>query len=116
MPLTAASFGLCALSIMGVPPFGGFFSKYMVVMSPFYSGNIAIGLVFVFGALLTILYLLRVFARMFFGEPGTHTGTEKSRLMVGCVLTFGILSLIAGIGITIASNAAILATTQITGL
>ncbi len=30
MPVTAISFLFCALSVMGVPPFGGFFSKYMV--------------------------------------------------------------------------------------
>ena len=30
MPVTAIAFLLCAFSVMGIPPFGGFFSKYMV--------------------------------------------------------------------------------------
>ena len=31
MPWTAVAFLLCAFSVMGIPPFGGFFSKYMVI-------------------------------------------------------------------------------------
>ena len=31
MPITAVSFLLCSFSVMGIPPFGGFFSKYMVI-------------------------------------------------------------------------------------
>ena len=32
MPLTALAFIGCAFSVMGIPPFGGFFSKYLVFM------------------------------------------------------------------------------------
>jgi NADH:ubiquinone oxidoreductase subunit 5 (subunit L)/multisubunit Na+/H+ antiporter MnhA subunit len=32
MPVTAISFLLCSFSVMGIPPFGGFFSKYMVMI------------------------------------------------------------------------------------
>ena len=31
MPVTAIAFGLCSLSLMGIPPFGGFFAKYMII-------------------------------------------------------------------------------------
>ena len=31
MPITAVSFLFCSFSVMGIPPFGGFFSKYMVM-------------------------------------------------------------------------------------
>ena len=34
MPMTAVSFLFCAFSAMGIPPFGGFFSKYMVKRGP----------------------------------------------------------------------------------
>ena len=31
MPVTAVAFLVCAFSVMGMPPFGGFFAKYMVI-------------------------------------------------------------------------------------
>ncbi|HBE78388.1 MAG TPA: peroxiredoxin family protein, partial [Firmicutes bacterium] len=39
MPVTAISFALCALSVMGIPPFGGFFSKHMVISGAAEGGN-----------------------------------------------------------------------------
>ena len=41
MPVTAVSFLLCAFSVMGIPPFGGFFSKYMVIAAPSTAGHCA---------------------------------------------------------------------------
>ena len=39
MPMTAVSFALCAFSVMGIPPFGGFFSKYLVITGTLASGS-----------------------------------------------------------------------------
>ncbi len=33
MPITAIAFLFCSFSVMGIPPFGGFFSKFMVMTS-----------------------------------------------------------------------------------
>lgn len=96
MPVTAISFLLCAFSVMGIPPFGGFFSKYMVFAGAFQSGNLAIAFVFMFGAVLTILYLFRVFNSVFLGQPLLSV-REGSPLMVICVALFAFLSLAAGI-------------------
>ena len=43
MPVTAVSFLLCAFSVMGIPPFGGFFSKYMVIAAAAENGQLWIG-------------------------------------------------------------------------
>jgi len=61
MPVTAVSFLFCAFSIMGIPPFGGFFSKYFVIAGSVNSGQIWIALTFIIGAFLTIIYLFRLF-------------------------------------------------------
>lgn len=98
MPLTAISFLFCAFSVMGVPPFGGFFSKYWVFMGTINSGHIWISILFLLGAFLTIVYLLRLFALVFLGEPRTE-GHEGSFTMVTSVVSLAVLSLIAGIGI-----------------
>jgi formate hydrogenlyase subunit 3/multisubunit Na+/H+ antiporter MnhD subunit len=96
MPVTAISFLLCAFSVMGIPPFGGFFSKYMVIAGTLQTGNLGIALVFIFGSVLTILYLFRVFNRVFLGESIAASPSEGSRLMVTCVALFALLSLAAG--------------------
>ena len=101
MPITALSFLLCAFSVMGIPPFGGFFSKYMVIAGAVQSGSPLIAGIFLVGAFLTIMYLLRVFSLVFLGAPGAsvkdHMPHEESRLMVGSVSALAALSLIGGI-------------------
>jgi proton-translocating NADH-quinone oxidoreductase chain N len=97
MPITAISFLLCAFSIMGLPPFGGFFSKYMVMTGAVQSGHLWVTLVFLFGAFMTIVYLLRVFNLVFLGEARGATPREGSPTMVGSVATLAALSLLGGI-------------------
>jgi len=97
MPITAISFLLCAFSVMGIPPFGGFFSKYMVFASAVESGHLVINFVFLIGAFMTVLYLVRLFNLVFMGEPHTTLVKEGSRTMVTAVLILGILSLASGI-------------------
>ncbi|MDR0843217.1 MAG: NADH-quinone oxidoreductase subunit L [Acidobacteriota bacterium] len=102
MPVTAVSFALCAFSVMGIPPFGGFFSKYMVINGTLESGQIALGLTFVVGAFLTLAYLLRVFVKVFFGasravDDGHELPREGSPVMVFSVALLAALSLLSGV-------------------
>ncbi len=98
MPLTAASFFLCALSVMGVPPFGGFFSKYMVVSGTVEAGHPYVAIVFLVGAVMTLLYLLRAFVRVFLGEARMeHVPREGNAAMVGSVLLLAALSVGSGL-------------------
>jgi NADH:ubiquinone oxidoreductase subunit 5 (subunit L)/multisubunit Na+/H+ antiporter MnhA subunit len=97
MPITAISFLLCSFSVMGLPPFGGFFSKYMVIAGAIETGNLAIAAVFLVGAVLTILYLFRAFNLVFLGEIKNTAAKEGSSLMVSCVALFAFLSLAGGI-------------------
>ncbi len=98
MPVTAVSFLFCAFSVMGFPPLGGFFSKYMVVTSAVDAGQPAMAAVFLGGAVLTILYLFRLFSKVFLGESrGAAPAAERSGLMVACVALLAVLSLAGGI-------------------
>jgi len=117
LPITALSFLLCALSVMGVPPLGGFFSKAMVIMGAADAGRPWIAATFVVGAIFTILYLFRVFNRVFLGESasGEHT-REGSRTMVGSVAALTVLSLVAGVAINWPGKLAELAVTQMLGV
>jgi NADH:ubiquinone oxidoreductase subunit 5 (subunit L)/multisubunit Na+/H+ antiporter MnhA subunit len=98
MPFTAAAFLCCAFSVMGVPPFGGFFSKYMVFAGALKSGEFLITFVFLIGAVLTILYLLRVFNMVFLGQPQqSPAAKEGSSIMVSSVVMLAVLSFAGGI-------------------
>jgi proton-translocating NADH-quinone oxidoreductase chain N len=97
MPITAVSFLLCSFSIMGIPPFGGFFGKYMVMTGAVQSGHLWITLVFLVGAFMTIVYLMRVFNLVFLGEAKGAAAREGSATMVGSVASLAALSLVAGI-------------------
>jgi proton-translocating NADH-quinone oxidoreductase chain N len=104
MPITAVSFLLCAFSVMGIPPLGGFFSKYMVITGAINQGNLWITGAFILGAFLTIIYLFRLFHMIFMGEMKVHAQPEGSPVMVFSVALLAALSILAGICINYPAN------------
>ena len=97
MPLTGLAFLFCSFSVMGIPPFGGFFAKFMVFSGAAQSGRLGIAFLFLIGAFGTILYLFRVFNLVFMGEAKPGAAKEGSPLMVVIVILLAILSLLGGI-------------------
>jgi proton-translocating NADH-quinone oxidoreductase chain N len=97
MPITGAAFLLCAFSVMGLPPFGGFFSKYMVIGGAVDAGQIWIAGAFILGAVLTVLYLMRAFVMVFLGEPRGEAAREGSATMLASVAILAVLSLVSGL-------------------
>lgn len=97
MPVTAVAFALCACSIMGIPPFFGFFTKHMVIEGIVSSGNAVLGALFVICAVMTIMYLGRLYVKVFFGQQTFGEVREGTPLMVISVLILGIMSLLLGI-------------------
>lgn len=116
MPVTAVAFLFCAFSVMGIPPFGGFFSKYFVFNGAVHAGEIAISFVFLAIAILTILYLLRLSNMIFFGEPHTPPAREGSFVMVASVAILAALSLAGGILINYPFNFAFKAAQEMLGI
>lgn len=101
MPITAISFLLCSFSIMGLPPFGGFFSKHMVLTGAIEAGQLAIALTFLVGAFMTIIYLSRFFYLVFMGEnqyPEIKEGTVE---MLTAIVILAGLSILSGIFVNI---------------
>ncbi|MDD2706511.1 MAG: NADH-quinone oxidoreductase subunit L [Verrucomicrobiae bacterium] len=115
MPVTAVSFLICAFSVMGIPPFGGFFSKYMVIAGAAKSSPLWITLIFVVGAFMTIIYLARVFVMVFMGESKGHEEREGSVVMVGSVALLALLSIVSGLYIGVSSDFAQAAVKQMLG-
>jgi proton-translocating NADH-quinone oxidoreductase chain N len=116
MPITALSFLFCAFSVMSIPPFGGFFSKYMIISGALETGHLIIAAVFLCGALLTILYLLRAFNMVFLGEAKNYSAKEGSFSMLFSVALFAVLSLAGGIFVKYPNALIQIITQQLTSL
>jgi len=112
MPITAAAYLMCAFSVIGIPPFGGFFSKFLVIMGTVRAGMIWVAAVAMFTAVLTMFYLLRVFAQVFLGQAQAPA-PEKTRSMVFVVALLAVLSLAAGLFVAYPAKLAAAATTHI---
>jgi NADH:ubiquinone oxidoreductase subunit 5 (subunit L)/multisubunit Na+/H+ antiporter MnhA subunit len=112
MPITGVAFLLCSFSVIGIPPFGGFFSKFLVIMGTVKAGQVGIAAVALFTALLTMFYLLKVFSLVFLGEAKAPA-PEKTKSMVFVVGLLALLSLVAGIFVSYPTKIVQAATTHV---
>jgi multicomponent Na+:H+ antiporter subunit D len=69
MPITMIAFLLAALSIIGLPPFGGMWSKWVLGLGALESGHAWVIGVLMLSSLLNVGYLLPIVARGFFLSP-----------------------------------------------
>jgi len=69
MPVTMTAFLFGALSVIGLPPGGGFISKWYLALGTLESGKIAMLVVLLASSLLNAAYFLPVFYRAFFATP-----------------------------------------------
>jgi formate hydrogenlyase subunit 3/multisubunit Na+/H+ antiporter MnhD subunit len=63
LPLSAATFGLAGLSLMGIPPSGGFVAKSLLLTAAAVGGHLWLALTILAGGLLAGGYVLRVMGR-----------------------------------------------------
>jgi proton-translocating NADH-quinone oxidoreductase chain M len=112
MPWTAAAFIFCAFSVIGIPPFGGFFSKFMVIMATVQSGRVWVAAAALFAAVLTMFYLFKVFSAVFMGEARSDK-KEGTRSMVFVVVLLAVLSLLAGFFVAYPTKLANIASVEI---
>ncbi len=60
MPWTTGAFVVAALSMVGIPPLGGFFSKWYLVLGALEARNLVFVAVILVGSLLTAVYFFRM--------------------------------------------------------
>jgi proton-translocating NADH-quinone oxidoreductase chain N len=111
MPVTALAFLFCAFSVIGIPPFGGFFSKFLVIMGTLQAGQVWLAGVALFTAILTMFYLFKVFSLVFLGEP-KNPAPERTKSMVYVVAALAVLSLAAGLLVSYPMKLVNIATTE----
>ena len=94
MPVTFGAFLIGSLSIIGLPPFGGMWSKWYLGMGAVETGQWLLLTVLLVSSLLNIAYLLPVPVRGFFGKAkdGT-TYTQIKEAPLYCLIAMMITSL-----------------------
>lgn len=73
MPITMVAFLLAALSIVGLPPLGGSWSKWLLLQATMEAHNMVLLIVLLVSSLLNLFYLVEIPIRGFFAKPADPT-------------------------------------------
>ena len=91
MPWTIAALVIVGLSMIGIPPTGGFFGKWYIILGALDAGNyVAVGAVLA-ATLLTLAYFVKIFEYVFF-EPAPAGKTPASEIPGPMKFSMGALS------------------------
>jgi multicomponent Na+:H+ antiporter subunit D len=87
MPITLTAFLVGSLSVIGLPPMGGVWSKYFLALAALDAGHIVFVAVLMISSLLNVAYLLPLVARGFFmkSKDGDESGGIREAPMF-CVV------------------------------
>ncbi|MEM1655690.1 MAG: NADH-quinone oxidoreductase subunit L [Nitrososphaerota archaeon] len=96
MPITFYSTLLATLALMGLPPFGGFWSKDLVLSAALSSGEYAVFILGLATAILTAFYSIRMIGLAFYGGK-REKAHEAPRIMWAPYLILAALSLALGL-------------------
>ncbi|MDK3074895.1 proton-conducting transporter membrane subunit [Sedimentitalea sp. JM2-8] len=100
MPITYTAFLIGALSIIGLPPLGGSWSKWLLIMGAADTGQWVMILVLMLSSLLNVYYLLSIVGRGFFlpnpeipagarsAEAGLLVWLPPALTALGCLVLF----------------------------
>ncbi len=95
MPFTMAAFFLASLSIIGLPPLGGMWSKWYLGLGTLQAGDVFLLAVLMLSSILNVAYLLPIPVRAFFAKPDPEAGgeappTELKEAPIPCLIAMGI--------------------------
>jgi multicomponent Na+:H+ antiporter subunit D len=103
MPWTAGTNLIGSLSIAGVPPLGGFWSKLVIIIALIQSGESALAVIAVLASVLTLWYYLILQRKAFFGklsERWTHVKEAPFWMTTASVI---LAVLVVGVGLWFAT-------------
>jgi multicomponent Na+:H+ antiporter subunit D len=78
MPVTGYTSLIGALSICGIPPLGGFWSKLIIVFACIQAGYYGLAFIAAFVSILTLAYYFKAYAPMLFGPKENPVGVLKN--------------------------------------
>jgi NADH-quinone oxidoreductase subunit N len=97
-PLVVLGFSLCLISLIGMPPAGGFMAKFYIFSAAVQHGLLWLVIIAVINSVISAYYYLRVVKVMWLGEPTSRekvpsSGALRLALSLAClgVLVLGIV-------------------------
>jgi multicomponent Na+:H+ antiporter subunit D len=103
MPVTMAAFGVAALGMAGLPPVGGFVSKWFLGSGTIEADQPVLAVVVIGSGLLTAGYLLPIVHRAFFRSSDAFAGpttvhTDAAPTMLVPIVTTAVIGVVLGLG------------------
>ena len=96
LPLTAGAFALAGVSIMGLPPSGGFIGKWLLLEAAIEQGRWDLAAVMILGGLLAAGYVFKVLGHAFTQAEATHKATAVPASMEWAALLLAIGAILLG--------------------
>ncbi len=93
MPITMVAFAIGALSVIGLPPLGGTWSKWYLLLGTLEAGDMVLLGVFLLSMLLNIAYLLPIPVRAFFDRSEGDADDRVREAPVACVVALAITAI-----------------------
>lgn len=95
MPVTMAAFFIGSLSVIGLPPCGGFISKWYIVIGTVEAERLAMLAVILTSSLLNAAYFLPVVYRAFFSKKPQVLGVEIKEAPIWCLVPLVLTAVIS---------------------
>jgi NADH-quinone oxidoreductase subunit L len=105
LPVTFATMFVATLTISGIPPLAGFFSKDEILWAAWAAGRNALWVIGFVAAGLTALYMFRLLYLTFYGEPRArrlydHAHEPPASMRIPLIILAGLSAVAGWIGIT----------------
>ena len=99
MPVTGGTSAVATLSIAGLPPLAGFWSKLLIVVALWKSDHQTFAIIAVLASLLTLGYFLLMQQKAFFGKPASEVVgiTEAKGGYLVPAIFLALISVLAGV-------------------
>jgi formate hydrogenlyase subunit 3/multisubunit Na+/H+ antiporter MnhD subunit len=97
LPLSLAAFAIAGISIMGLPPSGGFIGKWLLLQAAIESGQWWWVVVILLGGMLAAAYLFKVIGFAFTRAPVSHNTGAVQPLMEWTALVLALGTVVLGL-------------------
>jgi formate hydrogenlyase subunit 3/multisubunit Na+/H+ antiporter MnhD subunit len=89
MPITSLFFGIGILAIMGLPPFNGFISKFLMLYANVQAGHTELAALILFGSVIGGFYYVKLLRIIFFEK---YEGPELKEAPLSMLIPLGVLT------------------------
>ncbi len=93
MPITYLAYLVAIISMAGIPPMGGFISKWLIFMAVINKGMIFVAIAIFFGSVGSFLYVFRPLAALFLGQEFREYKHVKEAPIMMLIPTFILMGL-----------------------